>query len=138
VVDHVHTHLSVYVDGHLRPVPPGVGIVVPVAQQTANGPFDEATRCYYPLHVHAQDGIIHIESPTVRTYTLGQFFDIWHQPLGPGRAGEARGPMTVFVDGRRYRGSPRDIVLAPHEVVQIDIGTPVVPPARVDWSGSGL
>jgi hypothetical protein len=48
-----------------------VGIVSPVAQATAEGPFYEATQCYYWLHVHAQDGIIHIESPTVRAYSLG-------------------------------------------------------------------
>ena len=28
------------------------------------------------LHTHAADGIVHIESPVDRTYTLGNFFDV--------------------------------------------------------------
>jgi len=51
-------------------------------------------------HVHAQDGIIHVESPTARTYTLGQFFGIWRQPLDAQQVGPARGTLTVFVNGR--------------------------------------
>ena len=138
VAYHVHTHLGVYVDGRLRPLPAGVGIVDPVPRPTAEGPFDEASRCYYWLHVHAQDGVIHIESPSVRTYTLGQFFDLWGQPLGPGRVGPASGPTTVYVDGRHYRGDPRRIPLGSHETIQIDVGAPTVAPRGVDWSGTGL
>ncbi len=39
VAYHVHTHLSVYVDGHLRPLPAGVGIVEPEAEPSAAGVF---------------------------------------------------------------------------------------------------
>lgn len=91
-VYHIHAHLSVYVNGVLRPIPPGVGIVLPVGQQTAGGPFYSATKRYYWLHVHAQDGVIHIESPTMRLYALGQFFAIWGQPLGVTRVGPAIRP----------------------------------------------
>lgn len=135
---HIHTHLAVYVDGVPRPVPAGVGIVSPIAEQTPDGPFDAATRCYYWLHVHAEDGVIHVESPTARTYTLGQFFAIWRQPLGPGRVGPARGTLTVFVNGREFHGNPAAIPLRFHEDIQLDAGAPVVPPQPVDWSGSGL
>jgi hypothetical protein len=138
VVYHVHTHLSVYVDGSLRPLPIGIGIVSPVVEQTGHGGFAEATNCYYWLHVHAQDGVIHIESPTVRTYTLGQFFDIWRQPLSRDRVAGVRGNLVVYVNGRRDRGNPADIVLGSHEDIQVDVGTPVVAPRRVEWSGTGL
>lgn len=110
----------------------------PVAQQTVDGPFDSATRCYYWLHVHAQDGVIHIESPSRRTYTLGEFFDIWRQPLTATQVGSARGSMTVFVNGRRYSGNPRSLELGSHEDIQIDVGAPVVPPRKVDWSRTQL
>jgi hypothetical protein len=30
-----------------------------------------------PLHTHDSSGLIHIESNTVRTYTLGEFLGIW-------------------------------------------------------------
>lgn len=139
VAYHVHTHLAVYVDGRLRPLPAGIGMVEPaIYELTKDGPFYAATHCYYWLHVHAQDGVIHIESPTRRRYSLGDFFDIWRQPLGPGRVAGARGPLTVFVDGRRSHGNPRAILLGSHEDVQIDVGRPVVRPYTVDWKGTGL
>lgn len=138
VAFHIHTHLAVYVNGVLRPIPAGIGIVEPAAQQTAEGPFYEATRCYYWLHVHAQDGVIHIESPTVRGYTLGDFFAIWGQPLSSTEVGQANGKLTVFVNGSPYHGYPAAIALGSHEDVQIDVGQPVVPPKTVDWTGTGL
>jgi hypothetical protein len=138
VAYHIHTHLSIYVNGTLRPIPAGIGIVAPVAQQTANGAFDSASQCYYWLHVHAQDGIIHVESPTTATYTLGQFFAIWNQPLTADRVGANTGTLTVFVNGVRYTGNPTDIPLQSHEDIQIDVGTPTVAAQRVDWSKSQL
>ena len=138
VAYHIHTHLSVYVNGALRPIPAGVGIVTPVAQQTANGAFDSASRCYYWLHVHAQDGVIHVESPTTTTYTLGQFFAIWNQPLSANQVGPDTGTLAVFVNGVRYTGNPAGIPLQSHEDIQIDVGTPTVAPHRVDWSKSQL
>ncbi|WP_432937147.1 hypothetical protein ACQPXM_24465 [Kribbella sp. CA-253562] len=138
VAYHIHTHLAVYVNGSLRPIPAGVGLVSPVAEQTADGPFDSATTCYYWLHVHSQDGIIHVESPSQRKYTLGQFFALWQQPLTADQVGPARGPLTVFVNGRRYAGPPSEITLLPHEDIQIDVGTPTVAPQQVDWSKSQL
>ncbi|MGX7678612.1 hypothetical protein ACSMXN_06915 [Jatrophihabitans sp. DSM 45814] len=138
VAYHIHSHLTVYVNGSLRPLPAGIGIVTPVAEQTPSGVFDTASRCYYWLHVHAQDGVIHVESPTTKDYTLGQFFAIWQQPLSTGQVGPAKGPLTVFVNGVRYGGNPASIVLTSREDIQIDVGTPAVPAKRVDWSTSEL
>jgi len=137
VVYHIHTHLAVYVNGALRPISPGIGIVEPVAQQTANGAFYSASKCYYWLHVHAQDGVIHIESPTKSAYTLGQFFAIWGQPLTRTRVGPASGTLTVYVNGKRYTGDPTGIPLGSREDIQISVGT-AVPPQPVDWSKSQL
>ncbi|HEX4218459.1 MAG TPA: hypothetical protein VHZ02_08825 [Acidimicrobiales bacterium] len=138
VAFHVHTHLSVYVNGQLRPIPPGIGIVSPAAVSTPEGPFYQATQCYYWLHVHAQDGVIHIESPAGHSYTLGQFFDLWGQPLGAGQIGPAKGKVTSYVNGRPYRGNPRNIGLGSHVDIQLDVGTPVVAPRSVNWSVTQL
>jgi hypothetical protein len=138
VAYHIHAHLTVYVNGALRPIPAGIGIVTPVAQQTANGPFDSASRCYYWLHVHAQDGVIHVESPNQSNYTLGQFFAIWNQPLTADQIGPDRGTLTVFVNGIRYAGNPASIALKSHEDIQVDVGTPAVAAQRIDWSKSRL
>jgi hypothetical protein len=138
VAYHVHTHLAVFVNGQLRPIPAGIGIVAPLPQQTADGAFDQASQCYYWLHVHAQDGVIHIESPAGHTYNLGDFFDLWGQPLSGDRVGPDQGPLVVFVNGTRFRGDPRAIVLGSHLDIQIDAGSPVIPPKSVDWSATSL
>lgn len=135
---HIHAHLQVYVEGQPRELPPGIGMVGAVAQQTAAGPFYGATQCYYWLHVHAGDGVIHVESPTQNVYTLGNFFDIWRQPLGAAQVAGAKGPVTAFVNGRRWTKDPRAIPLLPHAAIQLDVGQPVVPFQPVSWAGSGL
>lgn len=137
-VYHVHAHLTIYINGALRPVPGGVGVVQPVAQQSAEGPFYGASRCYYWLHTHAQDGIIHIEAPTQTTYTLGQFFAIWQQKLSADQIGPATGKVTAYVDGKVFTGDPSSIPLTSREDIQLDLGTPGVGPKRVDWSKSQL
>jgi hypothetical protein len=137
VAYHIHTHLAVYVNGSLRPVPAGVGVVAPVPQATPRGTFDAASRCYYWLHVHARDGVLHVEAPTAAPVTLGQFFAVWGQPLTTTRVAAAAGRVTVLVDGRRVAGAPGRIVLRPHEAIQLDVGAPT-PFHQVDWSGSNL
>ena len=138
VAYHIHAHLAVYVDGALHPIPPGIGVVEPVAQQSAQGPFYQASRCYYWLHVHAQDGIIHIEAPTQSDYTLGQFFAIWQQPLSSTAVGPVSGAQTVYVNGKVYTGNPSEIPLSQHEVIQINVNSPGIAPQTVDWSKAQL
>jgi hypothetical protein len=135
---HIHTHITVYVNGALRPIPAGIGAVTPVPQQTAHGVFDSASRCFYWLHTHAQDGILHVEAPNHATYTLGQFFAIWRQPLTSDQVGPATGAVTAYVNGHRYTGNPAAITLASHEDVQLDVGTPLVAPRKIDWSHAQL
>jgi hypothetical protein len=121
---HIHAHLAIYDSGTAREIPAGIGI--PAPQQVSAG-FVEGGKCLYWLHTHDASGIIHVESPTKRVYTLGQFFDIWGQPLGASQVGRATGSVTVFVNGKRFSGDPRSIKLTPHAVIQLDVGT-VVPP----------
>lgn len=135
---HIHVHLLVIVDGKSRAIPGGIGVVEPVPQATRYGNFYEASRCYYWLHTHASDGIIHIESPVATTYTLGEFFDIWRQPLTAHAVADASGKVTAFVNGRPWKAGPRGIPLRPHTKIQLDVGTPVVPFQPMSFDHSGL
>ncbi len=135
---HIHAHLQVYVQGHPRSLPGAIGLLGPVAQQTPVGPFYGAQRCYYWLHTHTSDGIIHIESPTARIYTLGNFFDEWGQPLGPSQVASAKGKVTAFLNGRPWSKPLRDIPLRPHAVIQLDVGSPATPFQPMSWAGTVL
>lgn len=119
---HIHAHLAIFVNGAGRQIPQGIGI---------------PGSCLYWLHAHAADGIIHIESPVQQTFTLGDFFDIWGQSLGPNQVGPATGPVTAIYNGKLYNGNPRDIPLNAHALIQLDVGRPLVGPVTVDFTGVG-
>jgi len=124
---HVHAHLAIFVNGKQRQVPFGIGIGPPWhGQRAPAGAFVVQGSCFAWLHTHTADGIIHVESPVERTFTLGQFFDVWGAKLSATQVGPARGKVTALVNGKVRRGDPRSIVLAAHELIQLDVGTPVV------------
>ena len=137
VLFHIHAHLTVFVNGAPRRIPYGIGIPAGQASTTPAGPFVGSGACFYWLHTHAEDGIIHIESPVERAYTLGDFFDVWGQKLGPTKVGPAIGRVTAFYDGLWFRGDPRDIPLSKHAQIQLDVGRPLVAPVRISFP-SGL
>jgi hypothetical protein len=134
---HIHAHLTIFVNGSPRQVPAAIGIPGARAQNTAQGTFIASGTCFYWLHTHAADGIIHIESPVQRTYTLGDFFDEWGQPLGPHQVGPATGPVIAIYNGRRYQGNPRDIPLNAHAQIQLEVGKPLIDPQTITFP-SGL
>jgi hypothetical protein len=131
---HIHAHLTIFVAGRARQIPYGVGIARPLeVESTAQGLFALGGATFFWLHTHAADGIIHIESPIERTYTLGNFFDIWNEPLGPERVGPAIGHVTAFFNGRHYLGNPRDIPLLAHAQIQLDVGRPLIGPESIQF-----
>ena len=120
-VVHIHQHLDLYVDGRKVLVPVGIGIDPAVG--------------YAPLHTHDPSGVIHVESPTVRTYTLGEFFAVWGVRITPSClggycAGGGR-QLRLFVDGRAYRGDPTNLTLAPHQELVVAFGTAAQLPSPI-------
>jgi hypothetical protein len=135
---HIHTHLTIFVNGQQRQIPAGIGIPGAVAQQTSAGSYVGSGSCFYWLHTHAADGIVHIESPVQRTFTLGNFFDEWGQPLSASQVGPAKGKVTVIVNGKVWQGNPRNAPLGSDENLQVEVGTPLVAPETINWSATGL
>lgn len=125
---HIHQHLDLYVHGRRVIVPAGIGI-------------QEAQGFISPLHTHDESGVIHVESPDVRTFTLGQFFAVWGLRLTPrclgGYCATGASRIRVFVDGRHLSGDPRLLPLAAHEEILVAFGTraqlPRPLPARYDF-----
>ncbi|MBV9334329.1 MAG: hypothetical protein JO243_00420 [Solirubrobacterales bacterium] len=130
---HIHAHLTVFVNGAARRIPYGVGIEGAQVTATPAGPYVGGGTCFYWLHTHTADGIIHIESPIARTFTLGDFFDVWGQKLGPDRVGSSAGPVTALLDGRVYRANPRSIPLTAHAQIQLEVGRPLLAPVSITF-----
>jgi hypothetical protein len=110
---HIHQHLDISINGASVTIPAGIGI-------------NEDAGFISPIHVHDTTGIIHVESPTVQTFTLGQFFDIWGVRLSPvcigGYCASESMSLRVYVNGKLYQGNPRDIELAAHQEIYIYYG----------------
>ena len=77
------------------------------------------------LHTHDRSGVIHIESPTTRDYTLGQFFGVWGVRLSKTCIGGlcSSTPIHVWVNGIRFLGDPTGLVLASHQEIVVAYGT---------------
>ncbi len=111
---HIHQHLDIFVHGKPVAVSPGIGI-------------NEQDRFIAPIHTHDASNVIHVESPTVQDFTLGQFFDIWGVQFTANAIGgytsDATNTLTVFVNGKEFAGDPRTLILAPHQEIVVTFGT---------------
>lgn len=122
---HIHAHLALFYQGEQIAIPAGIGIVKPFREE--NG-FVGSGQGFYWLHTHDASGIVHVESPDDRPYTLGNFFDVWGQPLADGNVAGLKGKLRAFVDGKPYAGKVREIRLGAHSQITLEVGEPAVAP----------
>lgn len=131
-IEHIHVHLSIYIDGQLSSLPANIGI--PTNQQS-----QQAT-CFYWLHVHAQyPNVIHIESPSTEPFTLGQFLDEWNQQfnsLGFPQQLLLTTGWTIWVNGQPYHKSLNSVPLDAHDLITVAYNSPnVKPDTTFNWNG---
>ena len=138
LVYHIHSHLAVFDNGRLYALPGGIGIPGSQEEQSQYGPVAVGGQCYFWLHTHTADGVIHVESPLRSIFTLGDFFDVWRQPLTADRIASLRGKVSAFVNGKPWHKSVRAIPLLPHADIQLEIGEPIPPIVTVNWKKAGL
>ena len=133
---HVHAHVSIFLNGDQLILPQEIGI-----PRTASG----TDACYYTLHTHDESGEVHVEAGAQGTYTLGQLFDIWGQPLDTTNAniGGVTGlPIAIYLFDEgdtqvtQFTGDPKTIELKAHRQITIQIGTPINTVQVYDFVGA--
>ena len=112
---HIHEHLTITVDGRSVGVPALLGI-------------DEAAQRISPIHTHDRTGIIHVESPVVTTFRLGQVFTEWDVALGRGRVGAYQDGkdgdrVALFVNRKAYTGDPAALALGKRQDIDFVVTT---------------
>jgi len=117
---HIHQHLDLDIDGAKVTVPANIGI---------GSDFLSA------IHTHDTSGVIHVESPTRRAFTLGEFFDVWGVRftltcLGGYCDGGGK-TLRVYVDGHLATGNIRQIQLLSHEEIAVVYGFPSDNPSPI-------
>jgi hypothetical protein len=147
LVNHVHAHLDVFVDGKPIVVPAGIGIntkdpaVRSFSDPLGYGGIELCPQpCISPLHTHDESGIIHTESSDPKPHTLGQFFTEWGVELSEtcvgGQCAPAK-PIAVYVGGQPFQGDPRAIELIDRKVIVVVVGIPpAVIPSTADFSAA--
>src|ERR687887_75579 len=111
LVFHNHAHLDIFINGQPYTIPSQVGIV--------------PSKCIYWLHTHDDSGVIHIESPVTRNFTLGQFFDIWNKKFTNtqilNNMVNSKNTLSVYVNGSKINPivNYRDIKLSGHNEIAI-------------------
>ncbi len=127
VVQHIHSHLDILVNGSAVPVPANLGI-------------DVRRGLYAELHTHADSGVLHIESSDKNArFVLGQLFTEWNVQLdathlGGLEAGNGH-QLYVYLDGGPYSGDPAAIRLADQQEIVLAYGSrpPTTVPASFDF-----
>jgi hypothetical protein len=113
---HIHTHLDIFINGQHYKIPPQIGII--------------PGKCFYWLHTHDDSGVVHIESPLARNFTLGQFFDIWNKKFTNTQILDSivnsKNNLNVYLNGSKVNPTVnyRDIKLSGHDEIAIVYGTP--------------
>ena len=80
-------------------------------------------------------GIIHIESPEKRNFTLGEFFNIWNQNFSSSQIfdntvdGSSNSTLNVYVNGSKISAGSdyRQIPINAHDEIAIVFGKPPDP-----------
>jgi len=123
---HIHAHLDIIINNQNYLVNSQIGIV--------------PGECIHWLHTHDESGIIHIESPVNKDFTLGQFFDIWNRKLSNDQiftyVADSTHPLNVYVNGTKVPNGTnyRDIKLHAHDEIAIIYGaTPSTIPSKYDF-----
>jgi hypothetical protein len=119
---HIHQHLDIFIHGKAVAVPAAIG-------------FNAVERFISPIHTHDANGVIHIESPTVHPFTLGQFLDVWGVRLSSNCIGaycaNQQDLLKTYINGQPISGDPRSIVLAEHQVIVVTFGSPAEEPKAI-------
>ena len=115
LVSHIHAHLDIFINGQPYTIPSQIGIT---------------DKCFYWLHTHDESGIIHIESPVAKDYTIGQFFDIWNKKFSNTQILDnivnGKNTLNVYVNGNKVNAGVnyRDIKLKAHDEIAVVYGNP--------------
>jgi hypothetical protein len=112
-VIHIHQHLDIFVNGKKETVPALIGIY--------------GNQFLTELHTHDTSGVMHVESPKKRQFSLGEFFGVWGVRLTKDCIGgycRPKTPWKLYINGAPYSGDPSKVVLIKHQEFAFVIGKP--------------
>jgi hypothetical protein len=113
-------HLELFARGHIVVLPAGIGVRAP----RRRGAYVVGGRCSHAVRTTEPTGLVEVRRGT--RATLGDLFATWGRRLDARALLGFHGRVRAYVDGRRWRGDPRDVTLRRHAQVVVAVG-PAVP-----------
>lgn len=101
----INAHLDIFVEGKPQEIPSGIGII--------------NNTCKYWIYTQDTTGIIHVDAPEEKQFTISQFFDIWkattiHPPVGN---------PTIYINGQKTSSDLNSTAIKSHDEIVIIYGT---------------
>lgn len=107
---HIHQHIDIIVNGQNIIIPADIGI---------------GTGFISPMHTHDASGILHVESPVQKDFTLGQFFTEWGVKLDSNCiatfCSDGSHKFIVGINGQPV-SDPANYVVKAHDEIEIWYG----------------
>jgi hypothetical protein len=115
-------HVEVFGADRVVLLAAGIGVRPPVRLDAGR---IVAARCFGALVTVDPTGVVLVRSGA--RLTLADLFRSWGEPLGPRRLASFTGRVRVYLDGRPLAADPRQVRLAEHAEIVLEVG-PYVPP----------
>jgi plastocyanin domain-containing protein len=85
---HIHPELQIMISGVEYPIPNNLGI---------------QPGCMTSIHTHDEKGVIHVEAPVAKDFTLGDFFAVWQKDFSKEKildyAADEQHEISVTING---------------------------------------
>lgn len=118
-VMHIHEHLDIIINNQTIVIPAEIGI---------------GTSFISPMHTHDATGVIHIESPVVKDFRLGQFFQEWGIDFSDNKIGnnivDQNHKLIIAVNGKQITDAANYVFKA-HDEIEIWYGDAKSNPALI-------
>ncbi len=127
ILIHMHVTLRIIIHDETLTIPKEIGIDPALYKTHELDKYGLKKLGIYPLHTHDTTGVIHIESNVIRTFTLGQFFDVWGETFNENcimdKCGNQLNKVRMYVDGSESFEF-REHIFKDRETITIEYGAP--------------
>lgn len=114
-------HVEIFARRRVLVIPAGIGV-------------SRARACTYAVRTTTPTGVVEFDA--AKPLTVGDFFAVWGQRLGPRRLLSFKGVVRAYVGGKRWRAPVRTIPLRRHAEIVLQVG-PYIPPHASFLFGRG-
>jgi hypothetical protein len=121
VAGRFRAHIELFGRRHAIVIPAAIGLAPPLRRESGRV---VSARCRADMRTLDPSGVIQFDRGDLH---LGDLFALWGEPLDGERMLSFRGPVSVFVNGRRVTGDPANVPLRDGAQIVVESGGYIPP-----------